>query len=348
MKITQAIHLLAFTTVLSAGTALAQTTPTGTATSTTYPTGAVAPDSAPASGRNANRAANRRRNRTNPNTTTGSSQTGTAGASNSGDARYRQSSSANGTSINNSNSTNYNSNNVTNAPTGAGSNPSATGTTTTPPGNPDISQNGSMSSGTTMSGGSSGSMAAQTNATSSTATGMAVKAARTTEEPAVKAGSTARNTTIRDFVSSSPNYVTLQNALQSAELSQKLKESGPYTVFAPSNSAFKKLPTAVQNSLLEGRNHSALVKLLSYHVVNGSVDAAELTRQIKAGSGKARLQTLAGGTLTAQLGANGQIVLTDEQGGTAHVDAADTYQTNGVIHGIDAVLSPTGGLSAFR
>ena len=177
---------------------------------------------------------------------------------------------------------------------------------------------------------------------------MAVKTARTTEEPAVAAGSTNRSTSIHDFVSSSPNYTTLQNALQSTDLAETFKGIDPFTVFAPSNSAFRKLPTVVQNNLLEGSNRSALAKLLSYHVVKGSMDAAELKRQIKAGNGKARLETLAGGTLTAQMGQDGQITLTDEQGGTARVEVANTYQSNGVVHGVDAVLSPKGGTASFR
>ncbi len=343
MKINQALNLLALATALTTGAALAQTTPTGTATNTTTPTGAVAPDSTPASGRTTNRnRANRRRGRgtqTSANQSTGRSQ----------DDKYRGSSAANGTSINNSNSTNYNSNNATTAPTGVGSNPASSGTTSTTTNNPDLSQSGSTSgSGSTLSGGSSMSAGSAPKPGAATGTDIAVKTARTTEEPAVAVGSTNRSTSINDFVASSPNFTTLQNAIQSAGLSDTFKGIDPFTVFAPSNSAFKKLPTAAQNTLLEGRNRSALASLLSYHVVKGTVDTAELKRRIKAGNGKARLETLTGGTLTAQMGANDQITLTDEQGGTARVDAADTYQTNGVVHGVDAVLSPKGGTAAFR
>lgn len=341
MKIPQALNLLALVTILSAGDALAQTTPTGTATGATTPTGAVAPDSSPASGRNANRA-NRSRNRANRNAqSTNRSQEG----------QYRQSSSANGTSINNSNSTNYNSNNATNAPTGVGSNPNTsnpTSTTNDSSNNPGISQSGAGSSGSTMSGGSSASASSTPAPGAPTGTGTAVKTARTTEEPAVAVGSTDRSTSIHDFVASSPNFTTLQNALQSADLSETLKGIDPYTVFAPSNSAFKKLPSTVQNTLLEGRNRPALAKLLSYHVVKGMVDTAELKRRIQTGNGKARLETLAGGSLTAQLGSNDQITLTDEQGGTARLETADTHQANGVVHGINAVLSPKGGTASFK
>ena len=216
------------------------------------------------------------------------------------DARYQESSVSDGTAINNSNVTNYNSNNVTNAPTGAGSNPNTTGA---------LQKNTDPSSRTT-----------PTETDSNVGTVHAVRGAEMTKEPAVKAGSTVRNTSIGDFMASSPNYITLQNALQTSDLFDVLKGSGPYTLFAPNNDAFKKLPAAVQSGLLDGSNRAALKQLLSYHVVSGTMNKDELTRKIKDGNGKAQFKTLAGGTLTAQLGANGHIMLMDEQGGTAHVD----------------------------
>ena len=126
------------------------------------------------------------------------------------------------------------------------------------------------------------------------------------------------------------------------------KGSDSYTLFAPSNNAFKKLPATAQAGLLEGRNRDALKQLLSYHVVQGSVDAAELTQRIKAGNGKAQLQTAAGGTLTAQISSGGRVTITDEQGKTAIVEAPDKLQSNGVVHGIDAVLMPKAGASSIR
>lgn len=265
-----------------------------------------------------------RGNRSNMNSTNQNTKNGTNSATPQ-EGQYRQSSAADGTSINNSNSTNYNSNNVTNAPTGVGSNPSVTT-------NPTTLSGSSSSGGNTMSAGSTSS--------ESNATGAAVSGARTTKTPAEVAGSTERTTNIHDFIASSPNYTTLQNALQSADLYEMLKENDAYTLFAPSNAAFKKLPAAAQSGLLEGRNSDALKQLLSYHLVKGSLDAATLKERIKSGNGKAQLQTLGGGTLTAQMGANGRITITDEQGKKATVDDTEKLQTNGVVQGIDAVLMP--------
>ncbi|WP_460985567.1 fasciclin domain-containing protein [Spirosoma fluminis] len=333
MKIKQIIVPLALQVGLFTTVSWAQTTPPGTATPSSYPIGAVAPDSASGAkaSRSQKRAMKREQNRMKQNAR------GTSASSTSpSDGQYRESATSNGTAVNNSNTTNYNSNNVTNAPTGAGSNPNATAT----PGGSGSGTSVSTSGTTTRSDINSGAP--------KTGTAAAVTGARMTEEPAVKAGSTVRNTSIGDFIASSPNYVTLQNALQSAEMDQTLKGSGPYTLFAPSNSAFKKLPTTVQGSLLEGRNRDALKQLLSYHVVSGSVSAAELTQQIKAGNGKAQLKTLAGATLTAQIGSNDRVTLTDEQGNTATVEDTDQKQMNGVVHGISSVLMPKGGTSAFR
>lgn len=338
MKITHTLGLLTLTTALTATVGWSQTTPTGTASPTTYPQGAVAPDSTPASGagRNQNRANRRNRstgNRMDQNSQGTTGQTGTN--TSTGDAQYRKSSSSNGTSVNSSNTTNYDVNSSVNAPTGAGSNPNATGTPTTPPGNDDTN-NSAANAGTA------------NEPKSSAGTAATVTKARMSEQPAVKAGSTERNTSIHDFIASSPNYTTLQNALQSVDLYEKLRGNGPYTLFAPTNQAFKKLPPAMQAGLLEGRNHDALTQLLAYHVVQGTVDAAELNRQIKSGNGKATLPTLAGGILTAQAGASGGITLTDEQGHTVSVEQADQYQQKGVIHTIGAVLMPKRSATAFR
>jgi uncharacterized surface protein with fasciclin (FAS1) repeats len=337
MKIKQVIVPLALQVGLLASASWAQTTPVGTATPTTYPIGAVAPDSNSGSKttRSQKRAMKREQNRMKQNARgTSASNTSTQ------DAQYRESASSNGTAVNNSNSTNYNSNNVTNAPTGAGSNPNATAT---PAASGDVNTSGSS---TNMNGTSTNTDV--NSGTRKTGTAAAVTGARMTEEPAVKAGTTVRNTSVGDFIASSPNYVTLQNALQSAELDQTLKGSGPYTLFAPSNDAFKKLPSTVQSGLLEGRNRDALKQLLTYHVVNGSLSAEDLTQQIKSGNGKAQLKTLAGTTLTAKMGSGGKVTLTDEQGTTVTVDNTDMKQSNGVVHGISAVLLPKGGTSSFR
>ncbi|WP_420151559.1 fasciclin domain-containing protein [Spirosoma sp.] len=262
-------------------------------------------------------------------TTTNSANQGTRSGTSATPAagQYRQSSAANGTAVNNSNSTNYNSNNVTNAPTGVGSNPSVTT-------DPTSLQGGASSDAAPRTPGASSTI----NEAPKTGTAPAVTGAKKAPTPAVVAGSTERNTSIHDFIASSPNYTTLQNALQSADLYRTLKENGPYTLFAPSNTAFKKMPASLQASLLEGRNSDDLKQLLSYHVVQGTIDVAELTKRIKTNGGKAQLQTIAGNTLVAELGANGRLTLTDERGKSVDIDAPDNRQSNGVVHGIDAVL----------
>lgn len=340
MKIKQTLRLLTLGLASVSMAGWAQTTPTGAATSTTYPTGAVVSDSA-APSRSQRRAM--KRSRANKKAMNQNSQrnAGSAAATPQ-EGQYRQSSAANGTAINNSNSTNYNSNNATNAPTGVGSNPSVATDPTT------LGGSASSGSSTTTSSNGGSSNASTTSEAPKTGTAAAVTGAKTSATPAVVAGSTERNTSIHDFIASSPNYVTLQNALQSADLNEMFKGNGPYTLFAPSNSAFKKLPATAQAGLLEGRNRDALKQLLSYHVVQGSVDATELTQRIKAGNGKAQLQTAAGGTLTAQLGSGGRVTITDEQGKTAVVDAPDKLQSNGVVHGVDAVLLPKSGVNGIR
>ncbi|GAB3889226.1 fasciclin domain-containing protein [Spirosoma agri] len=350
MKINRTLSLLTLGAVLAAEATWAQTTPTGAATSTTYPQGAIVPDSTSGNSSRSQRRAMKRTKKAMEQNARTNANSGTSTSIQ--DGQYRKSSSSDGTAINNSNTTNYNSNNVTNAPTGVGSNPS-TITTTTPA---DQVSNGQNNSAARSSGSSSGgSYSPNTGATpsgtsvSTSGTGAAVSGARSSEAPAVKAGSTNRSSSVGDFISSSPNYTTLQNALQSADLFETLKGTGPYTVFAPSNSAFKKLPTSAQNGLLEGSNREALKQLLSYHVVRGEVDMAELTRRVKAGNGKAELQTLAGSTLTAKQGSNGSIDLTDDQGHTASIDAADNYKSaNGVVHSINVVLMPKAGGTLFR
>lgn len=325
MKINPCLRFLACGLALTATTSWAQTTPTGTVNSTTYPQGAVAPDSTKSTSRDQKRTPRQNRRAMNQNGQKNTTNTSTQ------NARYQQSGSA-GTASNNSNTTNYNSNNATNPATGVGSNPNTTAVQST--------QTGGQSS-------MSGSSQNATEATSNAGSVEAVKGAKTSETPAVKAGSTVRNTSISDFVASSPNFTTLQNAIQSADLVETLKGTGPYTVFAPTNDAFKKLPTAVQGGLLDGSHKDALKQLLSYHVVSGTINSEELSKQIKAGNGNAQLKTLTGSTLTAKE-ANGRISLTDEQGNTIQVEGAGNPQTNGMVYRIDSVLMPKNAAASFR
>jgi uncharacterized surface protein with fasciclin (FAS1) repeats len=128
-------------------------------------------------------------------------------------------------------------------------------------------------------------------------------------------------------------------AVKAAGLVDTLEGAGPFTVFAPTNEAFAKLPAGTVDTLLKPENKDQLVKILTYHVVAGKVTSKDLLKMIKAGHGKAELKTVAGGTLTATA-KGGMIMLTDEKGGMATVTIADVYQSNGIIHVIDGVLLP--------
>ena len=137
-----------------------------------------------------------------------------------------------------------------------------------------------------------------------------------------------------------PSLSTLVAAVKAADLVGTLQGAGPFTVFAPTNDAFGKLPAGAVEGLLKPEAKSALAGVLTYHVVAGNVDAAALAKQIQANGGSATLTTVQGGTLTASADGKGGIVLTDAKGGSARVVAADLRQRNGVVHVIDGVLMP--------
>jgi len=137
----------------------------------------------------------------------------------------------------------------------------------------------------------------------------------------------------------SQDHTTLVAAVKAAGLVDTLQGPGPFTVFAPVNAAFDKLPAGTVDTLLKPENKDQLVKVLTYHVVAGKISSAELVKMIKKGHGKAELKTVEGGTLTASL-EDGKVMLTDEKGGMATVTIADVYQSNGAIHVIDSVLLP--------
>jgi uncharacterized surface protein with fasciclin (FAS1) repeats len=143
---------------------------------------------------------------------------------------------------------------------------------------------------------------------------------------------------IENAVNSS-DHTTLVAAVKAAGLVETLSGPGPFTVFAPTNSAFAKLPAGTVDTLLQPANLTTLQSVLTYHVVPGRVTAAELLSMIKAGGGKARLTTVQGGQLTASI-MGGRVMLTDAKGGMAHVSQADVMQSNGVIHVTDAVSLP--------
>jgi uncharacterized surface protein with fasciclin (FAS1) repeats len=137
----------------------------------------------------------------------------------------------------------------------------------------------------------------------------------------------------------SKDHTTLVAAVKAAGLVDTLEGAGPFTVFAPTNEAFDKLPAGTVETLLKPENKATLVKILTYHVVSGKLSAKDIAEQIKKGKGKATLTTVEGGTLTATK-EGGKIVLTDEKGGKSTVTIANVFQSNGVIHVVDTVLMP--------
>ena len=146
----------------------------------------------------------------------------------------------------------------------------------------------------------------------------------------------------RDIVDNAVNskdHTTLVAAVKAAGLVDTLKSRGPFTVFAPVNAAFAALPAGTVDTLLMPENKAMLTKVLTYHVVPGNIDSAELARLIRAGGGKAWLKTASGGTLTASM--MGSVpMITDDTGASAHVTIANVRQSNGIIHVIDKVLLP--------
>lgn len=144
---------------------------------------------------------------------------------------------------------------------------------------------------------------------------------------------------IVDVAAASNAHTTLVAAVKAADLVTTLKSKGPFTVFAPTNDAFAKLPAGTVETLLKPENKAKLAGILTYHVVAGKLDAKKVLAAIKKGKGKAVLTTVAGGKLTASV-KNGKVVITDEKGGKAIVTATDLKATNGVIHVIDSVLLP--------
>jgi len=144
---------------------------------------------------------------------------------------------------------------------------------------------------------------------------------------------------IIDNAVNSKDHTTMVAAVKAAGLVDTLKGPGPFTVFAPTNTAFSALPAGTVDTLLKPENKPQLTKVLTYHVVPGKMDAAALIKQIDAGGGKATLKTAAGGTLTATVSGK-TVSVTDESGGISKVTIADVNQSNGVIHVVDKVLLP--------
>jgi uncharacterized surface protein with fasciclin (FAS1) repeats len=144
---------------------------------------------------------------------------------------------------------------------------------------------------------------------------------------------------IVDNAVNSADHTTLVAAVKAAGLVPTLKSKGPFTVFAPTNAAFEKLPAGTVDTLLKPENKDMLTKILTYHVVAGRLDSKTIAKKIRAGHGKATLKTVSGDTLIATMSGD-SLVLRDEKGGASMVSIANVFQSNGVIHVVDTVLLP--------
>ena len=157
--------------------------------------------------------------------------------------------------------------------------------------------------------------------------------------PMVGGAPMLRTMDIVDNAVNSADHTTLVAAVKAAGLVETLKSKGPFTVFAPTNAAFDKLPAGTVGTLVKPENKGTLTKILTYHVLAGKLDSKAIARKIQKGRGTAKFTTVSGDTLTARMNGN-WLVLTDEKGGTSTVSIADVYQSNGVIHVVDTVLLP--------
>ena len=137
----------------------------------------------------------------------------------------------------------------------------------------------------------------------------------------------------------SKDHTTLVAAVKSAGLVETLQGKGPYTVFAPTNAAFDKLPKGTVETLLKPENLKTLQTILTYHVIAGKMNSSDIAKAIKAGNGKATLKTVSGGILTAWMKGK-DLYLTDENGNSSKVNIADVNQSNGIIHVVDTVVTP--------
>jgi uncharacterized surface protein with fasciclin (FAS1) repeats len=173
-------------------------------------------------------------------------------------------------------------------------------------------------------------------------TAMALTSAAATAQkmdPTVGGAPMYANKNIVQNAVNSPIHKTLVAAVKAAGLVDTLEGPGPFTVFAPTDDAFAKLPEGTVGTLVKPENKATLVKILTYHVVPGKYDTKKIEHLIKKGGGTAKLKTVEGDDLTFTM-ANGGIQITDDKGGTAMITTADVFQSNGVIQVIDSVLMP--------
>lgn len=188
---------------------------------------------------------------------------------------------------------------------------------------------------------SAGVAVAQTTTTTPAAPAQTAPMAPAQTTPATPATTMPAATgTVVQVLASTPDRSTLAQLVGTAGLTADLSGPGPFTVFAPSNDAFSRMPPGALDNLSKPENKPALTTILKYHVVPGKLTAEDLKAQIAAGNGKATLTTLAGQPLTAELGPNGNLMLTDVNGQKAYVDKADVNATNGVVHLTNGINVP--------
>ncbi len=158
-------------------------------------------------------------------------------------------------------------------------------------------------------------------------------------DPMVGGAPMMASKTIVENASAAKTLTTLVAAVKAAGLVDTLSGPGPFTVFAPTNAAFDKLPPGTVETLTQPDMKATLTKILTYHVVAGKIDAAEIVKGIKAGGGSYNMKTVEGETLTAKMDGD-KVALIDAKGTGALVEIPDVYQSNGVVHVIDSVLMP--------
>jgi len=177
------------------------------------------------------------------------------------------------------------------------------------------------------------------SATLALAMGFSAIAAQAEKDPMVGGAAMYPTKNIVENAMNSKDHTTLVAAVKAAGLVDTLEGPGPFTVFAPTNEAFDKLPAGTVDTLVKPENKDQLTKILTYHVVPGKITSKDLAKMIKKGDGKAELKTVQGETLTASM-QDGKIVLTDQKGGTSTITIPNVIQSNGVIHVVDTVLMP--------
>ncbi len=159
-------------------------------------------------------------------------------------------------------------------------------------------------------------------------------------DPMVGGAAMSPNDTIVTNAAKASNLTTLVSAVTAAGLGDTLSGTGPFTVFAPDNAAFEKVPATTRTALMAPAGKADLTKILTYHVVAGRLTAADIAAQAAASGGTATLKTVQGEELKVTAGPNNTWVITDSKGGTSTITQADVMQSNGVVHVIDTVLMP--------